>query len=99
MQAQFRFAISSSYVVPPGNATRPSAFAQPPHPLSGPVVLAALADAGVDPAEVDELMGNASEGGSPARLISLAAGLPGRWRENIDRQCASRLDAIIAAAP
>jgi acetyl-CoA C-acetyltransferase len=68
--------------------------------LSGPVVLAALADAGVDPADVDELIvGNASEGGNPARLISLAAGLPETVASHsIDRQCASGLDAIIAAA-
>ncbi|HEX2841480.1 thiolase family protein [Hyphomicrobium sp.] len=67
--------------------------------LSAPVVLAALADAGVSPAEVDELIvGNASEGGNPARLISLAAGLPENAASySIDRQCASGLDAIIAA--
>ncbi|MCC7250612.1 thiolase family protein [Hyphomicrobium sp.] len=68
--------------------------------LSAPVVLAALADAGLAPAEVDELIvGNASEGGNPARLISLAAGLPETVAaHSIDRQCASGLDAIIAAA-
>ena len=62
------------------------------------MVLAALADAGLEPAEVDELIvGNASEGGNPARLISLAAGLPETVASHsIDRQCASGLDAIIA---
>lgn len=67
--------------------------------LSAPVVLAALADAGVSPADVGELIvGNASEGGNPARLISLAAGLPEHAASySIDRQCASGLDAIIAA--
>ncbi len=67
--------------------------------LSAPVVLAALADAGVSPADVDELIvGNASEGGNPARLISLATGLPEKAASySIDRQCASGLDAIIAA--
>ncbi len=67
--------------------------------LSAPVVMAALADAGVSPAEVDELIvGNASEGGNPARLISLATGLPEKAGSySIDRQCASGLDAIIAA--
>lgn len=66
--------------------------------LSAPVVLAVLADAGLEPAEVDELIvGNASEGGNPARLISLAAGLPETVASHsIDRQCASGLDAIIA---
>jgi acetyl-CoA C-acetyltransferase len=67
--------------------------------LASPVVTAALADAGISPAEVDELIvGNASEGGNPARLISLAAGLPETVASHsIDRQCASGLDAIIAA--
>ena len=64
-----------------------------------PVVLAALADAGLKSDEVEELIvGNASEGGNPARLISLAAGLPETVSSHsIDRQCASGLDAIIAA--
>lgn len=67
--------------------------------LAGPVVLAALEDARVAVSEVDELIvGNASEGGNPARLISLAAGLPETVAaHSIDRQCASGLDAIIAA--
>jgi len=68
--------------------------------LASPVVTAALADAGIGAADVDELIvGNASEGGNPARLISLAAGLPDTVASHsIDRQCASGLDAIIAAA-
>lgn len=67
--------------------------------LAAPVVLAALADAGLSPAEVDEMIvGNASEGGNPARLITLAAGLPETVASHsIDRQCASGLDAIVAA--
>lgn len=67
--------------------------------LAAPVVLAALQDAGLTPADVDELIvGNASEGGNPARLISLAAGLPETVASHsIDRQCASGLDAILAA--
>lgn len=67
--------------------------------LAAPVALAALADAGINPAEVDELIvGNASEGGNPARLISLAAALPEAVSSHsIDRQCASGLDAIVAA--
>lgn len=66
--------------------------------LSAPVVLAALADAGLTADAVDELIvGNASEGGNPARLISLAAGLPETVASHsIDRQCASGLDAIVA---
>jgi acetyl-CoA C-acetyltransferase len=68
--------------------------------LSTPVIVAALADAGIALSEVDELIvGNASEGGNPARLISLTAGLPETVASHsIDRQCASGLDAIIAAA-
>lgn len=67
--------------------------------LAAPVILAALQDSGLRPADVDELIvGNASEGGNPARLISLASGLPETVASHsIDRQCASGLDAIIAA--
>jgi acetyl-CoA C-acetyltransferase len=67
--------------------------------LAAPVILAALDDAGLRPADIDELIvGNASEGGNPARLISLASGLPETVASHsIDRQCASGLDAIIAA--
>ncbi|MEI9901238.1 MAG: thiolase family protein [Hyphomicrobium sp.] len=55
--------------------------------------------AALDPARVDELIvGNASEGGNPARLIALAAGLPETSpAATIDRQCGSGLDAIVAA--
>jgi acetyl-CoA C-acetyltransferase len=67
--------------------------------LAAPIVTAALADAGVEPADVDEIViGNASQGGNPARLIALAAGLPLTAPAlSIDRQCASGLDAIIHA--
>ncbi len=67
--------------------------------LAAPVILAALEDAGLKPRDVDELIvGNASEGGNPARLISLAAGLPETVASHsIDRQCASGLDAIVSA--
>lgn len=67
--------------------------------LAAPVITAALEDAGLKPSDVDELIvGNASEGGNPARLISLAAGLPETVASlSIDRQCASGLDAIVAA--
>jgi len=66
--------------------------------LAAPVVQAALADAGIEPADVDEIIiGNATEGGNPARLIALAAGLPERVAAStIDRQCGSGLDAILA---
>jgi acetyl-CoA C-acetyltransferase len=67
--------------------------------LAAPIVAAALEDAVISPSEVDEfIVGNASEGGNPARLISLAAGLPEIVAaHSIDRQCASGLDAIVAA--
>lgn len=66
--------------------------------LAAPVVLAALKDAGLEPSDVEEIIvGNASEGGNPARLIALAAGLPERVAAStIDRQCGSGLDAILA---
>ena len=45
--------------------------------LCAPVVGVALQDSGLEPGQVDELIvGNASQGGNPARLIALAAGLP-----------------------
>ncbi len=67
--------------------------------LAAPVVRAALADAGLGPEAVDEiLIGNATQGGNPARLIALAAGLPETSAAaTLDRQCGSGLDAIIAA--
>lgn len=68
--------------------------------LAAPVIEAALADAGLEPARVDELIvGNATQGGNPARLIAFAAGLPeATGALTIDRQCASGLDAILSGA-
>ena len=67
--------------------------------LAAPVVTAALQDARIAPEQVDEIIiGNASAGGNPARLIALAAGLPEEVPAlTLDRQCASGLDAILAA--
>jgi acetyl-CoA C-acetyltransferase len=67
--------------------------------LTAPVLLAALADAGLAPERVDEIiLGNASAGGNPARLIALAAGLPEKASAStIDRQCGSGLDATLSA--
>ncbi|MEO1206712.1 MAG: thiolase family protein [Pseudomonadota bacterium] len=66
--------------------------------LAVPVLGAALADAGLEASQVDDLIiGNASQGGNPARLIALAAGLPATASAlTMDRQCASGLDAILA---
>lgn len=60
---------------------------------------AALEDAKLNPREVGQLiLGNASEGGNPARLTGLAAGIPDTAPSfTIDRQCASGLDAILSA--
>jgi acetyl-CoA C-acetyltransferase len=67
--------------------------------LTTPVVAAALADAKLGPARVEEMIiGNASAGGNPARLIALAAGLPEAAPAlTLDRQCGSGLDAILTA--
>lgn len=69
--------------------------------LAAPVVQAVLADAGLDGAQVDELIAaNAlGAGGNPARRVALAAGLPERVAGlTIDRQCVGGLDAILLAA-
>ncbi len=67
--------------------------------LTAPVVEAALADAGLDPGAVDEIiLGNTTAGGNPARIVGLAAGLEDRVPGlTVDRQCASGLDAILLA--
>jgi len=67
--------------------------------LSAPIVAAALRDSGLKTERVDEvIVGNASQGGNPARLIALAAGLSdGVPAVTIDRQCGSGLDAILGA--
>jgi acetyl-CoA C-acetyltransferase len=69
--------------------------------LAAPLIQAVLSDAKVAPDVIGEvIIGNAAGGsGNPARLIALAAGLPETIPAfTIDRQCASGLDAIIAAA-
>lgn len=65
--------------------------------LAAPVIAALLADAGLDAADVDEVIcANAlGAGGNPARRVALAAGLPDHVAGlSIDRQCAGGLDAI-----
>lgn len=63
------------------------------------VIEVALKDAGLRPGEVDEVViGNASHGDNPARLIALSAGLPlSAPALTIDRQCGSGLDAVLHA--
>lgn len=71
------------------------------HEIGAPVIAACLADAGLDPDRVEELIcANAlGAGGNPARVIALAAGLPEQVAGlSIDRQCAGGLDAIRLAA-
>jgi acetyl-CoA C-acetyltransferase len=67
--------------------------------LAAPVIAAALADAGLAPRDVEEIViGNASQGGNPARSVALTAGLPLTAPAlTIDRQCGSGLDAILHA--
>jgi acetyl-CoA C-acetyltransferase len=67
--------------------------------LCAPVLSAALQDSGLEAGQIDQVVvGNASQGGNPARLISLAAGLPETVSAStVDRQCGSGLDAILSA--
>ncbi|MGD9670561.1 MAG: acetyl-CoA C-acyltransferase [Hyphomicrobiaceae bacterium] len=67
--------------------------------LAAPVIAAALADAQLCPTEVEEIvLGNATEGANPARLVALAAGLAETVpATTIDRQCGSGLEAIVTA--
>lgn len=67
--------------------------------LAAPVVRACLADAGIGPAQVDELiLSNAlGAGGNPARRVALAADLGHVAGLSVDRQCAGGLDAILLA--
>ncbi|MFA5898952.1 MAG: thiolase family protein [Hyphomicrobium sp.] len=68
--------------------------------MCAPLIGVALQDSGLDPKQVDEfIIGNATAGGNPARLIALAAGLPETTpASTLDRQCGSGLDAVVAAA-
>ena len=75
----------------------------PASELGAVVIRAALERAGLDPAQVDEVvMGNAlqaSESGYVARLASLKAGVPQEVPAiAINRQCSSGLEAINLAA-
>lgn len=67
--------------------------------LAAPVIAAALSDVKCDASRVEGLiLGNATAGGNPARTVALAGGLPETsFAISIDSQCASGLDAIIAA--
>ncbi len=65
--------------------------------LAAPVMLDAIAEAGVTPTDIDEvILGNAAgPGGNIARLAALHAGLPtGIPAVTVDRQCGSGLEAV-----
>lgn len=83
-------------VVPRGGAFNALELSQ----LGAPVVQAALAQAGIAPAQVDEIIVSTAvgPGGNPARSIALAAGLPVDVAGlSIDRQCAGGMDALLLA--
>lgn len=70
------------------------------HEIAAPVIQALLKRAGIGPERVDAVVvGNAlGAGGNPARLVSLAAGLPDACSAfSIDTQCCSGLDAVSMA--
>lgn len=70
------------------------------HDLAAPILQAALAQSGLTPDDVDEvIVSNAlGAGGNPARIIALGADLPDRIAGlSIDRQCAGGLDALVLA--
>ena len=97
MSRVFLAAARRSAVVPRGGAFAALAL----HDLAAPVIAGALSDAGMAPNRVDELIvANAlGAGGNPARLATLAAGLPqGVAGLSIDRQCAGGLDALLLGA-
>ena len=71
------------------------------HELAAPVIREVLADAEIQPDEIDEvILGNALYGGgNPARLAALAAKLPESVSAlTVDTQCCAGLDAILLAA-
>lgn len=93
MTRAFIIAAKRSAVVPRGGAFADCAL----HDIAAPVLTDCLSAAGIDPAQVDELIaGNAlGAGGNPARHVALAAGLPTHVAGlTLDRQCCSGLDAL-----
>mgnify|MGYP001765531073 CR=1 FL=1 len=83
-------------------APRGGAFARlEPHDLAAPCLAAVLADVGMSPERVDDvLLGNAlGAGGNPARMAALAVGLPDRIPAlSVESQCCAGLDAVLLAA-
>jgi acetyl-CoA C-acetyltransferase len=96
MSGSFLIAARRSPVVP-----RNGAFAHLSiEDLATPVLKAALNDAKVAPEDVGEIViaNSLGEGGNPARIIALNAGLPNMVAGlTIDRQCVGGLDALLLA--
>jgi acetyl-CoA C-acetyltransferase len=96
--------IVSTARTPIGKAYRGALNNTPAPTLGGHAIAAAVARAGVEPGEVDDvIMGAAlqqgSQGGNVARQSALRAGLPATVAGmSVDRQCASGLMAIAIAA-
>jgi len=96
--------IVSTARTPIGKAYRGAFNASPPPMLGGHAIKHAVARAGIDGAEVDDVVWGASlqQGGQApniARLALLRAGLPVTVAgQSIDRQCSSGMMAIATAA-
>jgi acetyl-CoA C-acetyltransferase len=96
MNRVFMVAARRTSISPKGGALADIPF----YALAAQAVKAVLADACIDPKQMDGLiLGNAmAAGGNPARLAALASGLPyGMPAWSIDTQCCSGLDAIALA--
>lgn len=97
MSAAFIAAARRTAVAPRGGAFKAVEVTE----LGAAPIRAVLADSGLAPGEVDEVvLGNALYGGgNPARMAALAAGLPDATPAlTIDSQCCSGLDAVMLAA-
>jgi acetyl-CoA C-acetyltransferase len=97
MSAAFIVAARRTAVVPRDGAFRAVAVAH----LAAASMRAVLADAGLAPGEVDDvILGNALYGGgNPARVAALLAGLPEETAAlTLDTQCCAGLDAVMLAA-
>jgi len=96
--------IVSAARTPIGRAYRGAFNATPAATLAGHAIAAAVARAGIDPAEVEDVVFGAAlqqggQGSNIARLALLRAGLPvGVAGMSVDRQCASGMMAIATAA-
>jgi acetyl-CoA C-acetyltransferase len=97
VSAAFIVAARRTAVAPRDGALRAVAVAD----LAAATMRAVLADAGIEPRQVEDvILGNALYGGgNPARLAALVAGLPEDVAAlTIDTQCCAGLDAVMLAA-